>query len=93
MRWGALLARLPAPLWRLIWPLMLPHVRKAGERAVEQLLIIVLAEALKALRGTEAYRTVIKSAAEQVKALIPGGSVEPVIADMLADLSQALKQA
>lgn len=84
---------MPAPAWRLAAPLVLPYLRRAGEKAVEQLAMIILAEALKALRGTPQYKEFIENAAKAVKAAIPGTAVEPVFGDMFIDLGNALKAA
>lgn len=55
--------------------------------------MIILAEALKALRGTPQYKEFIDNAAKAVKAAIPGTAVEPVFGDMFIDLGNALKAA
>ena len=87
----ALLRVVPAPVWRLAFPLLAPTLGRMGVRAMEQLAMLILAEALKALRGTEHYKAFVQNAAKAIKDTLPADTVEPVIGDMFIDLGQALK--
>ena len=89
--WAVALRAVPAPLWRLAFPLLAPTLGRMGVRAMEQLAMLILAEALKALRGTEQYKQFIQNAAKAVKQTLPGTAVEPVFGDMFIDLGNALK--
>ena len=88
----SLIRRLPPGPWTILWPLIVPGARKVVTQTMQELFVYLLAQAVRALRGTPQYQAFIQNAAAEIKAVIPGKAIEPEIGALFIDLGTALQK-